>query len=421
MPRKQKQRRQAGGSCHGQPHQWVVGQAVEARYKALSAWAPATVQHASGGECVHVIFEGYSDTVTLPSNRVRDPVEQQQPDIRPAVDALKNFIDLSGDFGRAVAAQLETDGYVVLPTVLSGAEADTQLERMWSFVQRVAPGINRDDPRSWAATDGGVDPWPCKQRDMFQLHGAGWLFVELRELIIKRVFEPLFGTHKLHCSKDGFTFQRPTHAQVSRRDNDHFDQGAASSGLQCVQGSVALLDQDFTDGCFSCWPGSHAHRESLLATMPTRKTKNDFVMVNNQQMEALRQAGIERIRVPVKKGDVILWRSDLLHCGAAPIGACKNFRAVVYICALPAELTPASMYTLKRAAYEGLETGSHWPSKEVWFVQDARKPTRRLRPYFKTPPKLTMRQQELHGLVPYSADVEEPVAEPEPEPEPTAQ
>ena len=39
---------------------------------------------------------------------------------------------------------------------------------------------------------------------------GGWLFSDLREILAKRVFEPLYGTRELHSSKEGFTFHRPT-------------------------------------------------------------------------------------------------------------------------------------------------------------------------------------------------------------------
>jgi len=68
---------------------------------------------------------------------------------------------------------------------------------------------------------------------------------------------------------------------------------------------------------------------------------------------------------------VILWRSDLVHKGAPPIGARDKFRAVVYVCMLPAALTPDEVYPDKLRAYEQLETGSHWPNREEWFKQNA--------------------------------------------------
>jgi hypothetical protein len=53
--------------------------------------------------------------------------------------------------------------------------------------------------------------------------------------------------------------------KLGRRPNDPFDRGSAFLGLQCVQGSVALNDQEETDAYFSCWPGSYRQRESLIS------------------------------------------------------------------------------------------------------------------------------------------------------------
>lgn len=133
----------------------------------------------------------------------------------PEHNALLPFLSTRTRLGRLAREQLETEGFVVLPGVLSAAECASALERMWSYVETIAPGVSRDDAASWfPAAPGDPDPWPHSGwksfSDMFQSHQAGWVFTELREVLADRVFEPLFGTHKLHCSKEGFTFHRPT-------------------------------------------------------------------------------------------------------------------------------------------------------------------------------------------------------------------
>merc|ERR1719230_2575195 len=110
---------------------------------------------------------------------------------------------------------------------------------MWNWVETVSPGIRRRNTASWQRRSRG-DPWPCSQRDMMQLHQAGWVFTDLRERMAERVFERLYGTKELHTSKDGFTLQRPTSEELHLSPNDHVDQGWDLHGLQCVQGSVAL-------------------------------------------------------------------------------------------------------------------------------------------------------------------------------------
>lgn len=316
-------------------------------------------------------------------------------------DALLPFFGTSA-FARDIVGRLQTEGYAVLPSVLSREEADREMDRMWTFVETVSPTVDRRTPGSWYPRgNGDPDPWPHAQRDMMQLHQAGWVYGELRETLAQRVFEKLYGTRELHCSKDGFTFQRPTKRPLSRTPNDHFDQGSTLLGLQCVQGSVALTDQDEKDGCFLCWPGSHEYRETILASKGRGRAAQDFTILSDADKDVLRAAGIAPRRIPVSKGDVVLFRSDLCHCGAGPLGARPGFRAVVYICCLPAALTPDSVYPEKLRAYERLETGSHWPTREEWFETRQRHEALATRPFFRSPPELTGRQRELYGLVRY--------------------
>uniref|UniRef100_A0A7S3FDW6 Phytanoyl-CoA dioxygenase n=1 Tax=Haptolina ericina TaxID=156174 RepID=A0A7S3FDW6_9EUKA len=240
------------------------------------------------------------------------------------------------------------------------------------------------------------DMWPCAQADMFQVREAGWLLGSLKEIVATSVFEPLFGRRELHVSKDGFTLQRPTTGGRQQAPHDHYDQGGHKFGLQCIQASIALTDQEADDGCFQVWPRSHLYHQEMLQAGPDR---GDFVALNAAQREYLNSKGVQAKRVPVKRGTVILWRSDVVHCGAPPLGKRDNFRAVAYICCLPAALTPPAMYEQKAEAFRQLHTGSHWPCQEVWFKRG--RPN--LKPYFraaggKHDVHMTARLRQLYGL-----------------------
>jgi len=292
--------------------------------------------------------------------------------------------------------------HMVIENVISPEEADRHLRTVWDFIQSVEPAIKRHKPSTYMSRK--PDLWPAAQADMFQVDEAGWLLGELRETIATLIFEPLYGTPRLHVSKDAFTFVRPT-ADRQRRPLDHFDQSGASSGLQCIQGSIALTDQDPAgDACFQCWPGSHRHHAELTRGHVDR----DFVPLNDPMKLTLAGHGIQSLRVPVRRGTVILWRSDLAHCGAPPLGQRDSFRCVAYVCCLPAALTPPHVHEQKAEAYATLRTGSHWPDREVWFEGRGR---RDVRPYFK--PRggrievhMTPRLRQLYGLDPYDSDDE---------------
>jgi len=68
---------------------------------------------------------------------------------------------------------------------------------------------------------------------------------------------------------------------------------------------------------------------------------------------------------------------------------------------MPAAITPEPVYAQKSRAYERLETGCHYPTREEWFEVVERHMRIAWRPYFSSLPKLTRRQQELYGLVRY--------------------
>lgn len=334
--------------------------------------------------------------------------------------SLLPWISQSSEWACTVRRAILKDGYVVLPAVFSRAEAEAELERMWDFVETISPGVCRDLPDTWYPEPGSTDPWPhtgwASFRDMFQLHQAGWLFTDLRSKLKQRVFDALYSTQELHSSKEGFTFHRPTangrHPGVERpsfvcgkpshSSGEHFDQRSELAGLECIQSSTALLDQDSQDGCFLCWPGSH--REHVRLTQGTWRGRHDWVPLTDEELSRLSDAGLSPLRVPVKAGDVILWRSDLAHAAAPPLGPTEHFRAVVYTCMLPAALTPAEVLPKKLEAYRACHTGDHCPSREYWHTSKS-KPgtvTPSFAPYFADgPPELTWGQAQMYGLVPF--------------------
>eukprot|EP00946_MAST-07B_sp_MAST-7B-sp1_P000490 g490.t1 len=371
-------------------------------------------------------------------------------------DDLLPWISDSTDLGRRVRTEIESDGYCVLRNVLTKRECLREIDRIWDYIETISSsGISRDNPSSWyqiASSDanksqtkgaasstttppkpplkskpsGSVDPWPYTGwgsfPDMFQSQQAGWLFSELRTLLAERVFAPIYGTPELllHCA-EGFTFHRPTPAdgrhplglgkrvvsvcgkQCELSIGEHFDQSASVEGLRRIQSSVALLDQTINDGCFVCWPGSHRAHPALIKA--TWRGRSDWVPLTDAELGKLQEQGFERRRVPVRAGDVILWRPDLAHCGASPIGVRENFRAVSYNCFLPASFLRGgsavagevedSILPKRLEAYTGMQTG------DSGLPNDRRKDLS-VRPYFTDgPPRLTWRQAQFYGLVPY--------------------
>ena len=235
---------------------------------------------------------------------------------------------------------------------------------------------NTNDMDPWPYTDHQASD------DMMQSLGAGYLLGNIREALADRVFAPLFGTEELLCSKEGFTFSRPMIVDLEEYNNHEGDgdmdgdarylvwnnrlirkvddqlhedvgqphhQGAVPlettkanntstnndggnekvttkktskkqynkfqkrlnkqqrykdiSGLCHIQAAVSLtdqtVDQDRNGGHFLFSPYSHSDREELSCT-------------DDESSNAMGE------KIYAKQGDVILWRSDLVHAIVTP-------------------------------------------------------------------------------------------------------
>lgn len=382
-------------------------------------------------------------------------------------DALLPYLSDATPLGRHIKHHIQQDGYVVLPSILTKEECSVELSRLWDFVEATAPGVSRHDPNSWyppplntsydnSNHNDNNDPWPHSGwnflPDMLQSFQAGWLFGHLRELLAERIFEPLFNTRELHSSKEGFTFHRPTAPGVasngathpvltrerprvcgkvqSKANGEHFDQCAAHTGLHCIQSSTSFLDQDAngSDGCFQCWPRSHLQHATM--TKDIWRGRSDWVPLTDDELNMLETLGLQAKKVPVKAGDVILWRSDLVHCGLGPSLPyySTGFRAVSYTAMIPAAMSmQQDVYQRKLEEYLTMATGDHRPNvKSRHFAQPKKEKSQgrtgiggtgngkndddshvklaRGKYFSDGPPVLTLRQAELYGLVPYNSN-----------------
>ncbi|KAL9180254.1 hypothetical protein ACHAXT_008224 [Thalassiosira profunda] len=245
------------------------------------------------------------------------------------------------------------------------------------------------------------------------------------------------------------------------------------TGLCHIQASVSftnqMIDRDRGGGHFLCHKNSHSdvHRKLVGGTYratPSHKGKQDkeradptWVPLTDDEITRLEEMGCKETRIYAKRGDVILWRSDLVHAGVAPSLVSKKnaegafdydgpreFRAVGYVGMLPVQaVEDYVLYSLPRQkvvrkearrlvrarfeeltqqkldAYRTGRTGDHRPDVEAWHehrratmwnrassqqtsVQLPVPPRVLQRPRFRFgPPDLTVRQAELYGLLPY--------------------
>lgn len=345
-----------------------------------------------------------------------------------------------------IPQEIRTKGYAVIPGILTKEECGKALSLMWNFVQDVSGNmVKKDDPHSWypkhqlrptqdETFDGIIsveqDPWPhtgySSFPDMFQSLGAGYLLGPVRELIAERIFEPLLGTKEIHSSKEGFTFARPTSVEIDGVEHrwmrpkevmevkvcgkvqpnsigEHYDQSHDTHGLHTLQSSCCFLDQNENDGHFACYPYSHSETHASM-TRDIYRGKFPWIPLTEQEVSSLSH---KAEHIYCKQGDVIIWRSDLVHAAVPPADNTKSFRAVAYFSMSPASWTPdyPNVWQKKIDSYRCFKTGDHRSFIEDWHEHKRNGNDwiiTRQRPYYRySPPLITPRLAELYGLIPY--------------------
>lgn len=273
-------------------------------------------------------------------------------------------------------AQLDTQGYCVVRGVLKPEEIEPLKDQFWAWMEREGAGLCRSDTSTWKRA---ALP-PHKLFGLFKEGGIAhtrfmWS-LRLHEGV-RRVFSDLWHTDDLLVSYDGATAnlykpESERREQSSPRPgavHPHWDQDFDKRGLHCVQALVALTGSpDATYGGFSCWPRSHAiHLEYCQAGHALCKVPN-WHMLTSKDKKLLQERGMNRVDVPYAAGDMVLWRSDLVHSGRAPSPDIDithaHLRMVAYVCMTPRSSIcgdPEAMLAQKRCAfYHGVQT-SHWP------------------------------------------------------------
>ena len=99
--------------------------------------------------------------------------------------------------GSLATASLRKDGFHMMPSILPSDVCQDAVEDVWNFYEDVSNGkVTRGECQSWSNF--------IPSQGYFSSFGAGWVLGRIREHLSKNIFEDVFGTSKLHSSKEGF-------------------------------------------------------------------------------------------------------------------------------------------------------------------------------------------------------------------------
>ena len=303
----------------------------------------------------------------------------------------------SSSFLHDIRKDLQEIGYCTLPGILNDAECQDALETIWDFMEDITnTRVKREDSSTWYPKhphEMMSDPWPTDDAsttdaswDFVATHGAGFLLGrQIHERLAHRIYTPLCETRELYCSKEGFLFAR----RPSRERN-----GDSWSEPFVQQGSVSSKPNT-----------TPLYRSAVFLSELDKREDHVSISPLNGAQEYL----------TLTRGDVLLWRSDLILRIKRDCSCCTNdsnnvnginssngILACAFVAMEPASSTPTSVLKKqKMAAYKERRTGNCQPNEEAWCLSK-QKATTRFRSYFRTsPPLLNLRLAELYGLIPY--------------------
>ncbi len=123
--------------------------------------------------------------------------------------------------------------------------------------------------------------------------------------------------------------------------------------------------------------GSHKHFEEFSNNIPwPGKGSLEYRHCKDEEIDFfIKQKECKLIRVPAKKGSMILWDSRTIHDNSPPKRGRVNpgrWRFVSFVCMGPAAWATEDDLELKRKAYNNLYNTAHWPTREVYIFKRSR-------------------------------------------------
>jgi len=266
---------------------------------------------------------------------------------------------------------LRTEGYVVVPGVLTQDEVVQARDLTWDWLESLGTGISRTDVSTWTNAN-----WPGdKSSGLIASYGAGqseaaW-FVRGVERV-KTAFAEIWGTQDLITSMDCPLLWRPWWLSESEQwkplsFGTHLDQNIVDRpGFLCVQGMVPLLPVTEVIGGLKIVPLSHQVecQDKIRRNYPDMKGKRDFMIVEKSDLDR------EPVLITAGPGDLILWDSRMVHVGEAGPGEVPSgeeepslARCAYTVCMVPRTAASDEVLEKRKKAYHEGETLCHRPDQ----------------------------------------------------------
>jgi len=283
----------------------------------------------------------------------------------------------AGEFSAALAERLAfliRHGYVILPGAIDHALADLLLEEIAAVTRQPDKFIARRNRAAYAhPTEDVVSDATFRLIDFHvnSRHASRAIFCDP----VVEVLDAVFGS-------PGNAFQCLTfnHGSQQRMHQD----GAyvvVSEPLQFLASWIALEDVASGSGELMYYPGSHRLDDFLFGEeqskswIPERHGKEVHAQFLDSIVARSEAAGLSRETFLPKKGDALIWASDLVHGGTVLENDRTRKSIVTHYCpvgVLPKFSTFTNYFHLRKVARRGYVSSRHYDLRagKGWFSRN---------------------------------------------------
>lgn len=269
--------------------------------------------------------------------------------------------------------QLENNGYLVIPNILTHQECDEAINQIWIWLESLGTGIDRNNSQTWTAKY-----WPPSRHGIIHKIPVGqqefaWNIRSHPNVI--NVFKNIWNTDELLSSFDSVGISKPPEMLGQRKIIEktwfHIDQSADLNKYYCIQSFINLEETTDVDSCFCCIPGSNTYFQEFITENNLTHTEN-WYQLDQKNLTWFTDKGLHPIKVSAPKGSMVLWDSRTIHCNRVPMVPRRNptFRYTVYVCMTPKKWASKDVIKNRIKAFEENRMSTHLPHEFNVYPED---------------------------------------------------
>lgn len=317
---------------------------------------------------------------------LRTTKKKQRP-LKPKEDIEDEFILYKTSYVNRshLRSELHSGGVAVLSEVIPTEKVDRVVTKLWSTLKYLTSDwivpLDIDDESTYRSL---FQLYPHNSM-LIQSHGLGqaeFMWDIRADEGVAEVFAELWGctVHELIVSQDALSIHLPP--EVTGKgwkcfDKFHTDQSFLTSEMTTFQGLVNLYDTNVGDATTMFLKGSHKLHSEFFHAHKDKFTfpESHFTLIDKDDVQWFLDRGCSKEMLLCKRGDLVLWDSRTMHCGAEPLRGRDrpNTRATIYTCMTPRAMASAEVLQQRFEVFRNGDVCTHCPYRFNVFNKRPRK------------------------------------------------